>query len=106
MNKADLVHAIAEGAEVRKSDAEAMLKVFTDVVMKMVEQLGTTYGIPVLGVIRTDQAVGKAGRIHKMIADVEPGSKALEDYEATATALLELFGVETPQKEHVAANAV
>lgn len=36
MNKADLVRAIAEEADVKKSDAEAMLKAFTDVVMKAV----------------------------------------------------------------------
>jgi chromosome partitioning protein len=78
----------------------------TDVVMKMIEQLGAAYSIPVLNAIRTDQAVGKAGRLHKMIVDVDPGSKALEDYEATATALLELFGVEAPQREHAEANAI
>ncbi len=67
----------------------------TEVVMKMVEQLGTTYNIPVLNAIRTDQVIGKAARLHQMIADVDPKAKALEDYEAATTALLDLLGVKT-----------
>lgn len=68
----------------------------TDVVMKMVEQLSQTYSIPVLNAIRTDQAVGKAARAHKLLADLDPGSKALEDYNAAATSLLQLFPAAAP----------
>lgn len=67
----------------------------TDVVMKMIEQLSQTYKIPVLNTIRTDQIIGKAARAHKMIADLDPKAKALEDYEAAATSLLDIFNVET-----------
>lgn len=72
----------------------------TDVVMKMIAQLSETYKIPVLSAIRTDQIIGKAARAHKMIVDLDPNAKALEDYEAVATSVLKLFkpdGVVDPQ---------
>lgn len=64
----------------------------TDVVMKMIGQLSETYQIPVLNTIRTDQVIGKAARLHKMVADVDPKAKALEDYEAAAAGILDLLG--------------
>ncbi len=64
----------------------------TDIVMKMVEQLGATYSIPVLPAVRTDQTVARASRAHRLLADFDPDSKALEDYEAVTTLLLEKFG--------------
>jgi chromosome partitioning protein len=63
----------------------------TDVVMKMIEQLSETYKIPVLNAIRTDQIIGKAARAHRMIADIDPKAKALEDYEGATTAILEIL---------------
>lgn len=78
----------------------------TDVVMKMIAQLGEAYSIPVLEAIRTDQAVAKAGRVHKMIVDVEPTSKALEDYDAAAESILKVMGVKAPKQEHAEAAAV
>jgi chromosome partitioning protein len=78
----------------------------TDVVIKMVEQLGQAYDIPVLRAIRTDQVIGKAGRLHKMVVDVDPKSKALEDYEAVTTTLLELFALHAPKQYHAEAVAV
>jgi chromosome partitioning protein len=68
----------------------------TDVVTKMIEQLGTAYDIPVLPAIRTDQVVGKASRLHKMIADVDPKARALEDYGQVTDAILELFSIPVP----------
>ena len=72
----------------------------TDVVMKMVDQIGEVYSIPVLGTIRTDQSVGKAGRLHKMLADADPASKALEDYQTVTTALLEMLGGKGVERNH------
>lgn len=69
----------------------------TDVVMKMIEQLSVTYKIPVLNSIRTDQMIGKAVRLHKMLADVDPKAKALEDYQASADSLLSMLGVPVVQ---------
>ena len=79
----------------------------TDVVMKMIEQLSETYKIPVLNAIRTDQIIGKAARAHRMIADIDPKAKALDDYEAATTAMLEILKpdtarVESPHGESVA----
>ncbi len=66
----------------------------TDVVMKMIDQLSETYKIPILNAIRTDQIIGKAARAHKLIADLDPKAKALEDYSAATVSLLEIFNVE------------
>jgi chromosome partitioning protein len=74
----------------------------TDVVMKLVHQLGENYKIPVLDMIRTDTTVGKAARAHKMLVDYDRKAKALEDYNTAATAVLRLLGVTT--HEGVEAN--
>jgi chromosome partitioning protein len=71
----------------------------TDVVMKMVHQLSETYRIPVLNAIRTDQIIGKAARAHRLIADIDPKAKALEDYETATTAILELLRPEIALSE-------
>ncbi len=65
----------------------------TDVVMKMIDQLSDTYKIPILTPIRTDQIIGKAARAHKLIVDLDPKAKALEDYEEATSSLLKLFDV-------------
>jgi chromosome partitioning protein len=80
----------------------------TDVVMKMIDQLSETYKIPILDAIRTDQIIGKAARAHKMIKDLDPKAKALEDYEAAANSLLDLFGLKrlTIEREHGTSVAV
>lgn len=65
----------------------------TDVVMKLIHQLGENYGVPVLEQIRTDATVGKAARAHKMLWDYDRKSKAAGDYEAAAGAILKLLGV-------------
>jgi hypothetical protein len=43
----------------------------------------------VLPVIRTDSAVPKAARVRKFLADFEPNSKALADYNDVAALLLQ-----------------
>lgn len=80
----------------------------TDIVMKMMGQLSETYKIPILPAIRTDQVIGKATRAHKMVADLDPQSKALEDYDAAAAQLLDLFKVEgmNAQAQHGQSIAV
>lgn len=75
----------------------------TDVVMKMITQLSENFQLPILNGIRTDQSVGKASRAHAMLADYDPKSKALEDYEISAGQILELLGqAETYERERVA----
>jgi len=78
----------------------------TDVVMKMIDQLSETYKIPILSAIRTDQIIGKAARAHKMIADLDPKAKALEDFEAAATAILSLFQADGLKPQHGESVAV
>jgi nitrogenase subunit NifH len=63
--------------------------------MKMIHQLSDTYRIPVLNSIRTDQIIGKAARAHRMIVDVDPKAKALEDYETATSSILELLQPQT-----------
>jgi len=77
----------------------------TDVVMQMVDQLGKSYGIPVLAAIRTDQAIGKAARQHRMLADVDPKAKSLEDYNAAAAALIAMMEGTKEPGGHVALAA-
>jgi chromosome partitioning protein len=80
----------------------------TDVVMKMIAQLSETYKVPILDAIRTDQIIGKAARAHKMIADLDPKAKALEDYDSATVSLLELFKVKglTSEPQHGESIAV
>jgi len=72
----------------------------TGVVLQMMEQLGAAYSIPVLPEIRTDQAVARAARAHQMLADFDPRSKALHDYEAAATVLLRSLGWKKQKGNH------
>jgi len=53
------------------------------------KQLSADTGVPVLPVIRTDAAVPKAARVKKFLADFDPNSKALADYNEAASLLLE-----------------
>jgi hypothetical protein len=67
--------------------------------MNMIHALGQQNNIPTIGPIRTDTAVGKAHRAHQFLADFDPKSKALEDYELVATQLLEFFGVAVQEQQ-------
>lgn len=71
----------------------------TDVVMKMIDQLSTTYGIPILSAIRTDQVIGKAARAHRMVVDLDPKAKALEDYQMATDTLLQVLNADKPTSE-------
>lgn len=77
----------------------------TEVVMNMIHALGQQNGIPIIGPIRTDTAVGKAHRAHQFLADFDPKSKALEDYEAVADRILAAFGVEAARPAELIAPA-
>jgi chromosome partitioning protein len=63
----------------------------TDVVMRMITQLSDTFQLPILTSVRTDQSIGKAARAHRMLADYDPKSKALEDYHLAASQVLGLL---------------
>jgi hypothetical protein len=57
-------------------------------VLDSLKQLSSDTGVRVLPVIRTDAAVPKAARVKKFLADFDPSSKALADYNEAASLLL------------------
>lgn len=61
----------------------------TSMVLDSLKQLSADTGVPVLPVIRTDAAVPKAARVKRFLADFDPNSKALADYDAATSLLLE-----------------
>jgi len=77
----------------------------TEIVMNMIHALGDQNGIPTIGPIRTDTAVGKAHRAHQFLSDFDPKSKALEDYEQVATQILEFFGMPSRTESSLEASA-
>jgi chromosome partitioning protein len=74
----------------------------TDAILNSLESLHERYGVPVLPTIRTDTSVTKAGRHRMFLQDFDPKSKALEDYNVLATALLESLGESTSNAERSA----
>lgn len=63
----------------------------TDVVLSTLSSISEKRGVPILPGIRTDQSVVKAARSRKFLADFDPRSKALEDYELLTEHLLSKF---------------
>ena len=61
----------------------------TSMVLDSLKQLSADTGVPVLPVIRTDSAVPKAARVKRFLADFDPNSKALVDYNDAASLLLQ-----------------
>lgn len=66
----------------------------TRVTMELLEQLRDTTKAPILPAIRTDQAVHRANRARKFLADHDPKSKAYEDYCTAGHALAEMLNVQ------------
>lgn len=60
----------------------------TGTVLAALEDMSGALEVPVLPLIRTDTAVVKAARSRQFLQDFDPKSKALEDYETAADALL------------------
>jgi chromosome partitioning protein len=65
----------------------------TEMVMQLIQMAGEKYRVPVLPSIRTDAAVSKAIRMRQFLMDVDPKSKALDDYRSVARALMASYGV-------------
>ncbi len=63
----------------------------TEVVLNTLASISEKRGVPIYSGIRTDQAVVRAARSRQFLADLDPRSKALEDYEAVADRLLQQF---------------
>ncbi len=63
----------------------------TDVVLNTLASISEKRLVPIYTGVRTDQSVVKAARSRQFLADFDPRSKALEDYEALADRLLNQF---------------
>ena len=57
----------------------------------MIAKICERHNIPMLNGIRTDASVGKAMRARQFLADLDPKSKALEDYKAVTARIIELL---------------
>jgi chromosome partitioning protein len=64
----------------------------TEMVLDTLASISDRREVPVYGPIRTDQSVVRAAADRQFIADYDPKSKALEDYEQLADALINRFG--------------
>ena len=60
----------------------------TEIVLRTLREQSQQTGIPILHSIRTDQSVNRALRNHAFLQDLDPKSKALEDYRAACGELL------------------
>jgi chromosome partitioning protein len=63
----------------------------TEVVLNTLESISERRNVTIFEGIRTDQSVVKAARARQFLADYDPKSKALEDYERLADSLLGQF---------------
>lgn len=76
MNKAELVTAIADRAELSKKDAEAALKAFTDVVADELKK-GEKIQLVGFGTFEVSERAARTGRNPQTGAEMEiPASKA------------------------------
>lgn len=62
----------------------------TGIILDTLEQIAKKTGVPRLSPIRTDTSVVKANKERRFLADFDPKSKALEDYQVVAD---EIFGI-------------
>jgi cellulose biosynthesis protein BcsQ len=63
----------------------------TQTVLTALEDMSRELHVPLLPMIRTDTTVVKAARSKMFLADFDPKSKAVEDYEQAAARLLEIL---------------
>ena len=76
MNKAELVAAVAEKAEISKKDAEAAVKAFTDVVAEELKK-GEKIQLVGFGTFEVRQRAARKGRNPQTKAEIKiPASKA------------------------------
>ncbi|MBM3813749.1 MAG: ParA family protein [Acidimicrobiia bacterium] len=78
----------------------------TQTVMNALEEMSAELHVPLLPLIRTDTAVVKAARSRMFLADYDPKSKALEDYEAAAEKLLSVMSPQAGNDQTKAQTAV
>lgn len=64
----------------------------TGIILDTLEQIAQKTGVPRLSPIRTDTSVVKANKERQFLADFDPKSKALGDYEVVADEILNIMG--------------
>jgi len=65
----------------------------TGVILDTLDQITTKTGVPRLSPVRTDTAVVKATKEHMFLADFDPKSRALEDYQTVADEVVSIMRV-------------
>jgi chromosome partitioning protein len=75
----------------------------TDAVLNTLEDISEKKNVPLLPSIRTDQAIFKAYKARRFLADFDPKSKALEDFNLVADQLLDLLKAK-PNAEQLTAR--
>jgi hypothetical protein len=63
----------------------------TGVIMDTLDHIAEKTGVPRLSCIRTDTSVVKSNKERQFLADFDPKSKALEDYQVVATEVLTIM---------------
>ena len=75
----------------------------TGIILDTLEQIAEKTGVPRLSVVRTDTSVVKANKERQFLADFDPKSKALEDYQVVADEVLaimrQLDGIPEAQRQ-------
>jgi cellulose biosynthesis protein BcsQ len=75
----------------------------TGIILDTLEQIAEKTGVPRLSPVRTDTSVVKANKERQFLADFDPKSKALEDYEGVADEILtimrQLDGIPEAQRQ-------
>ena len=78
----------------------------TEVVMESLKDLSVRTRIPMLHGIRTDTTVTKCNRAKRFLADFEPRSKALEDYNVAFEELSNLLNGQPGKDQDESQEAV
>jgi nitrogenase subunit NifH len=60
----------------------------------MITKVCERHEIPMLNGIRTDSSIGKAMRARQFLADLDPKSKALEDYRTVTAKIIQVLELE------------
>ena len=75
----------------------------TGIILDTLEQIAEKTGVPRLTAVRTDTSVVKANKERQFLADFDPKSKALEDYQVVADEVLaimrQLDGIPEAQRQ-------
>ncbi len=63
----------------------------TGIILDTLDQISAKHGVPRLSPIRTDTSVVKANKEHMFLADFDPKSRALDDYQVAADEIMTIM---------------